>query len=329
MSWLLSELPKPTGPTVFSCFHCGGGSSMGYKLAGCRVLGGVEIDPAMMEVYRANLHPQVSYLSDIRTAPVPDIPIDILDGSPPCSSFSSSGKREKAWGKEKAFREGQVKQRLDDLFFAFLDYAAKLRPRVIVAENVTGLLAGNARAYAKRIVETYRELGYTVSVFRLNAADFGVPQARERVFFIGQLGHAKPLTIKPTSERRVTAAEAFAGIEPLGRPLTAFQVKHWQALSVGRIGQWWDPKKAWDWSNHGSYSEAKVNPNDVARTLCAGSRFYHWAEPYELSPAAYARLQSFPDDYNFLDARTQYVCGMSVPPLLMRGIAEQLVQQVF
>ena len=94
--------PADDAPTVFSCFHCGGGSTMGYKLAGCRVLGGVEIDPAMMAVYRANHHPEHSYLmgvGDFVKIPDADLPaelfdLDILDGSPPCSTFSTSGLRE-------------------------------------------------------------------------------------------------------------------------------------------------------------------------------------------------------------------------------------------
>lgn len=100
---------------VFSCFSCGGGSTMGYKLAGFDVIGNNEIDPKMMEVYRENHRPKYSYLESIsdfnvrENLPEELYDLDILDGSPPCSSFSIAGLRDKIWGKEKKFREGQEK----------------------------------------------------------------------------------------------------------------------------------------------------------------------------------------------------------------------------
>ena len=150
--WSLGDLEKvpQNGRTVFSCFSCGGGSSMGYKLAGYTVLGNCEIDPEMMKLYRRNHHPKYPYLMDIRdfnqlqVYPEELKYLDILDGSPPCSVFSTAGDREKAWGKEKIFREGQKKQRLDDLFLHFIRTAEILKPKAVIAENVSGLLKGNA-----------------------------------------------------------------------------------------------------------------------------------------------------------------------------------------
>ena len=188
--WYLSELKQDKPVTVFSCFSCGGGSSMGYKRAGFEVVGNCEIDPKMNELYIANNHPKYNYLMDLRDFnKLEDLPeelyhLDILDGSPPCSTFSTAGDREDAWGKEKVFREGQKKQTLDDLFFVFLNTVEKLRPRVVIAENVVGLIAGNARGYVNLILKRFKELGYDVQLFKLNAAFMDVPQARERVFFI-------------------------------------------------------------------------------------------------------------------------------------------------
>lgn len=105
--------------TAFSCFACGGGSTMGYKLAGFDVIGCNEIDPRMNNIYVANHNPKINLLMDIREmvsmAKVNDLPkelyqLDVLDGSPPCSSFSLAGERQKGWGKEKKFREGQTSQ---------------------------------------------------------------------------------------------------------------------------------------------------------------------------------------------------------------------------
>lgn len=175
---------------VFSCFSCGGGSSMGYKLAGFDVIGCNEIDPRMMGCYVENLHPLHHYLCDIRdflkleSLPEELYHLDILDGSPPCSTFSMSGSREKAWGKKKKFREGQASQVLDTLFFDFISLAARLRPKVVVAENVKGLLLGNAIEYVRRIYGGFDAAGYYCRHFLVDAQNMGVPQRRVRVFFI-------------------------------------------------------------------------------------------------------------------------------------------------
>ena len=164
---------------------------MGYKLAGCNVLGCCELDPAMIKVYRENHHPKYSYCCDVRDLTSQELPeelfdLDILDGSPPCSVFSIAGKRDQGWGVEKQFREGQKLQRLDDLFFAFIEVANKLRPKVIVAENVAGLIQGKARGYVNEIIQAFAGAGYDVQIFLLNSATMGVPQERQRVFFIGR-----------------------------------------------------------------------------------------------------------------------------------------------
>ena len=109
--WLLKDgYPaigvKYHGLKVFGTFICGGGSSMGYKLAGYHHLGGVELDVPVASVYKENHHPDYLFVEDIRQFNERnDLPeelyhLDILDGSPPCSTFSICGEREKAWGKE-------------------------------------------------------------------------------------------------------------------------------------------------------------------------------------------------------------------------------------
>lgn len=169
-NWTLknSIFTKDKG-TVFSCFACGGGSTMGYKLAGFDVIGCNEIDPKINEVYVENHHPRLNFNCDIRelvtkakekTLPNELYNLDILDGSPPCSTFSIAGNRERDWGKEKKFREGQSKQILDTLFFDFIELAKELKPKVVVAENVKGILLGNAVDYVRRIYKDFEDAGY-------------------------------------------------------------------------------------------------------------------------------------------------------------------------
>jgi len=112
---------------VFWTFVGGGGSTMGYKLAGFHHLGGVEIDNKMAKIYQTNHSPEYFYHEDIRDfnqrndLPEELYELDILDGSPPCSAFSMAWQREECWGKEKVFKEGQKKQILDELVFVFCD----------------------------------------------------------------------------------------------------------------------------------------------------------------------------------------------------------------
>ena len=191
--WTFADYPKEkNGLKVFSCFACGGGSTMGYKLAGCEVLGGCEIDPKMNEVYVKNHNPKYNFLMDIREfnkLPNDQIPdelfhLDILDGSPPCTTFSMAGEREDSWGKKKKFREGQAEQTLDDLSFVFIETVAKLQPKCVIMENVEGLLLGEAWGYVQEIYRQFKAIGYEVGHWLLKGEQMGVPQKRHRVFFI-------------------------------------------------------------------------------------------------------------------------------------------------
>ena len=187
--WTLKDayMPKDAGK-VFSCFACTGGSTMGYKLAGFDVIGMNEIDPRIAAIYKLNHKPKYSFICSIRDMIDAELPealynLDILDGSPPCSSFSTSGNREKDWNKVKQFAEGQALQRLDDLFFEYIALAKKIQPKIVVAENVKGLISGKARGYVKEILTSFNDANYDVQIFLLNACNMGVPQYRNRVFF--------------------------------------------------------------------------------------------------------------------------------------------------
>lgn len=329
----LSGVPK-NGLTVFSCFHCGGGSTMGYKLAGFDVLGGVEIDPQMMGIYRANHHPKHSYLMGVQKfneLPLDDLPeelkgLDILDGSPPCSSFSMGGSREKKWGAEHSFREGQQKQRLDDLFMHFIEVGRRLRPKVIVAENVKGLIIGSAKGYVKEIFASFSAAGYDVQLFLLNAARMGVPQSRERTFFIARRAELGwPAIVMQFAERAITIKEAWGGLsKQSGRQLPPSYAKVWAKIPPGERGY-----------NYGSTSLQmhKIDRCKPARTSTAQSwHILHDAEPRNLSVAELTRIQTFPDDYNFIkqsDRHAGYVMGMSVPPFMTQRVALEIGRQWF
>jgi len=332
---------------VFSCFACGGGSTMGYKLAGFDVLGCNEIDPKMIEAYKTNHNPKYAYLEPIQTFKLRnDLPdelynLDILDGSPPCSSFSMAGNREKDWGKEKVFREGQAQQVLDTLFFDFIDLAKKLQPKVVVAENVKGLLLGNAKSYVREIYREFDKAGYYVQQWLLDASKMGVPQRRERVFFIAlRKDLAEPFlyqedmfTVNPKLKLQFNEPQIL--FEKIETKETNYGIKECTV----------DQKKWWDLANEGSsfaekhpkgswFSCAKVARKQVINTIVGSARasasgFYHYSEPRHLNVEEYQQAGTYPMDYNFTEFNSNpvYLIGMSVPPVMVAQISTQIYNQ--
>lgn len=340
VSWHLADLAKvlPNGVKVMSTFACGGGSSMGYKLAGCSIVAANDIDPEMAWHYKHNLNPPLYYLCPIRDLLTADLPpelfnLDILDGSPPCSTFSMSGSREAAWGKDKHFREGQAKQVLSDLFFDFLDLAGRLRPKVVIAENVKGMLIGNAKGYTKLVMARLVELGYRPQLFLVNAADCGVPQRRERVFFVALRDDiAKPkLNLAPRC-KWISASEATADL----RPLTQAEVECTSPAETDL--KWWPKTKPGE-----NYSVAverqglksklwnhcKLNARAPACTMHGQPHVIkHWSECRTLTFREWKRLGSFPDDYHAKSEDIgKYMVGMSVPPRMTEAVARAVVSQ--
>lgn len=335
--WNLTDLQnvKKNGYKVFSTFSCGGGSTMGYKLAGYEVIGNVEIDPQMMAIYRRNhnpLHPFLMPIQEFKLIPNGRLPhtlfdLDILDGSPPCSVFSMAGAREEKWGEEHHFREGQAKQRLDDLFFDYLDVVEKLRPRVAVAENVKGLILGNAKGYVKMVIERFEELGYRPQLFLLNAATMGVPQKRERVFFVASRRDLKlPKLQLNFNERPILYREIRSGkgrpLDPNGKTYQRWLKRRPRDKCVGDITKRTEGKE-------NNFNTILVHDHMVMNTITSNSQYVRFDEPYYISDQDIIRAQTFPQDYSFMDAGVQYVCGMSVPPVMMKKIAKQIHKQWF
>ena len=339
--WTLKDavFTKDKG-NVFSCFACGGGSTMGYKLAGFNVLGCNEIDPKMMEAYKTNHNPKYAYLEPIQTFKLrTDLPqelyeLDILDGSPPCSSFSMAGNREKDWGKEKKFREGQAKQILDNLFFDFIDLAKKLQPKVVIAENVKGLLLGSAKQYVRRIYREFDLAGYFVQHWLLDASKMGVPQKRERVFFIAL---RKDLAVPFLRQVDLFCVTPELKMKFNEKPIPFSSIRqsdgNQSAFNIGKCSiKYWhltDPGKSFS-QNHpkGSYfQEIKAHPSKVLPTLRSKRFCYDYIEPRQLYNIEGCLASTFPTDYNFLENKPYYLIGMSVPPVMTAQIAKQVYEQ--
>lgn len=329
--WYLKDIKQDKPIKVFTTFSCGGGSSMGYKRAGFEVIGNVEIDPKMNAMYCKNHHPKYNYCMDLREfnklEDIPDelIGIDILDGSPPCTSFSTAGLRDKTWGEKKKFREGQAEQTLDDLFFVFLDTVEKLQPKVVIAENVVGLVTGKAKGYVNEIIKRFRELGYAVQLFKLNAAYMDVPQARERVFFIAnKSGYPKLKLAFNDDVIKFKDMRSEHGV-PLGEGGDFSKTLLEQAIESDRKIENITKRLA---GKGGSYfSHMIVQEDQVVPTVTSGGSFYRFCDKLRFSDEDFTNSQTFPQDYDYNGNNVQYVCGMSVPPNMMANIATEVYEQ--
>lgn len=334
--WRFSDYPKEkNGLKVFSCFACGGGSTMGYKLAGCDVLGCVEIDPKMMEIYKKNHDPKYSYCMDIRDfnkIPNEELPqelfgLDILDGSPPCTTFSTAGQREESWGKKKKFREGQAEQTLDDLSFVFIETVRKLKPRVVIMENVEGLLLGEAWSYVQRIYREFMSAGYKVNHWLLKGEYMGIPQRRHRVFFVAcmedvginmkhinmdfnyapvffrNIAGGKPREIKKDTQQYEMLKKAVKGDH---------QIKD---VLVRERGE------------KSCFNDIIIWHDEIPQTLTGKGNIMIGGECRKTSKEEIIRMQTFPEDYQFNGLNVAYICGMSVPPVMMKRVVEKLIEQ--
>lgn len=307
---------------VFGTFVCGGGSTMGYKLAGFNHLGGVEIDPKIANVYKLNHNPLFFYNDDIRDFNKRnDLPkelynLDILDGSPPCSTFSMAGSREKAWGKEKQFREGQAKQTLDDLVFVYCDTILKLKPKVFLLENVKGLIQGNAKLYVKQIVSKLSS-DYNVQIFLLNAASMGVPQKRERVFIIG---HKKEFGLPKLKLEFNENAIRFKEVSSNCNNEDEY-IEHSEKYT-----EYWKLAKEGETVGLFNASCKKLNKNEVCSTVAAQGGYNHFHPNIcrQMSKNEVCMVGTYPIDYNFKNEVWHYLIGMSVPPVMTAQIANQI-----
>lgn len=326
------------GFAVASTFSGGGGSSLGYRMAGFRVLYANEFIEAARDTYRANAAPYTTLDSrDIRQVQASDIldaigmrpgELDLFDGSPPCASFSTAGKREAGWGKVKTY--SSTRQRTDDLFHEFARLVDGVQPKTFVAENVSGLVKGTAKGYFLEILAALKAAGpgYRVSAKLLDAQWLGVPQGRQRIIFCGvrsDLGlepvHPRPLPY------RYTLREALAGCSKEGfrEGLSPRMTLWWKHTKPGRTldeghaiaepgatSGMTKTRLAWD----------KVPPTVLARGG-GTTDYYHPDVPYSFTIPEIRRICSFPDDFVLLGTFKQQWerMGRAVPPLMMREIA--------
>ena len=336
--WTFADYPKEkNGLKVFSCFACGGGSTMGYKLAGCEVIGCCEIDPKMNEVYVKNHNPKYNFLMDIRefnAKPNDELPselfnLDILDGSPPCTTFSMAGDREESWGKKKKFREGQAEQTLDELSFVFIETVAKLKPKCVVMENVEGLLLGEAWSYVQRIYKELGEANYRVKHWLCRGENMGIPQKRHRVFFIAlrnDVDFDLDRLDMSFNYEPITYGDIKAGsMTPLGentdyRRLTLASLPQDKCIADVNLRLH---------NKNSGFQSYFVDDDSILPTLRAKPDIIDRHAVSYVSKETLIHAQTFPEDYDFVRntaTNVGYICGMSVPPVMTKRIVQRLIE---
>jgi DNA (cytosine-5)-methyltransferase 1 len=234
--------------------------------------------------------------------------LDLFDGSPPCSSFSTAGKRQAGWGQVKKYSDKA--QRTDDLFFEYIRLLRDLKPKTFVAENVSGLIKGSAKGYFIEIMRELKASGYRVKCKILDAQWLGVPQARQRTIFVGvreDLGldpvHPDPLPY------RYTVADANPHI-------TAFDI----GAGFGGVAK--VKSDRWPYPTVGS---SPSSGNGLATCVYVESGAKRKFTIEELR-----KICGFPDDYILAGtyAKQWERCGRSVPPVMMSHVAAVVRDQI-
>lgn len=334
------EAIKWNGFNVVSTFSGCGGSCLGYRMAGYRVLYANEFIKAAQETYKANHPNSILDSSDVRNIRPEEIlerinlkkgELDLFDGSPPCASFSISGKREKGWGVEKKYSD--TKQRVDDLFYEYARLLKGLQPKVFVAENVAGLVIGTAKGYFKRILQELKDCGYDVKCKIIDAQWAGIPQMRKRTIFVGV---RKDLNMAPVHPKPLpyfyTVGDALANVEKTNNYKGVIKgtetYRLWENTKVGE--SFWKAAVKLTGKNK-FYSHVKQSPFRVANTVVQGSTDkYHWSEPRTFTIEELKAISTFPVDFKLTGTFSQQWerVGRAVPPMMMAKVAETVAKEI-
>lgn len=322
---------------VVSLFSGIGGSSLGYELAGFKVLAAVEFLDYQARNYKLN-HPNTKlYQEDIRKLTPERLlndlnlkigELDVLDGSPPCSSFSTAGIKHKGWGKNKKY--GNKNQQTDDLFFEYIRFVKGLQPKVFVAENVSGLIKGTSKGMFNEIFNIFKDCGYRVKAKLMNAANYGVPQIRQRLIFIGV---RDDLNIEPHYPlpygKVVTLKEAFKEVVNSDQDLKEVDISKY-AIFKNLI-------KLSEYGKSNKYiSLLKESSNKPCRTLTASNfnlgaaSVCHW-DNRKFTINECKAICSFPQSWKVTGKNYQERgegFGRAVPPKLMEAIANNIKDNI-
>lgn len=345
--------------TVLDLFSGAGGLSRGFLDAGYNVLLGVDFDDMALKTFKENHGNAEAMKLDLfdheNIAKIEEflderkIKLDVLVGGPPCQGFSLAGPR-------------NVDDKRNSLYTAMVKLAERVKPKIVVLENVLGMLRLYDGRGAQRIIDDFTDLGYKIKAQVLYAPDFGIPQIRKRVFFVGILNSEEyfeyPMPIY-SKEEYVTCEEAISDLPALegilGEEIQEYKVpafSEYQKLMrknstkiYNHIGTIHSEKTIKlismvpegknykslpeEYSSQFKYNEAltRYHSKKPSLTINTGHRS-HFHYKYNRIPTVResARLQSFPDDFIFYGNKSQQYkqVGNAVPPMLGYYIALKL-----
>lgn len=330
-AWQQAMAPREANaPTVISTFAGGGGSTLGYLVAGYRELLAVEWDRNAAGTLRRNVPTLDVYHGDIAALTVADVlartglapgELDVLDGSPPCQGFSISGKRKMGDSRNQLYHE-------------YVRLLQGLRPKVFVMENVSGLVKGKMKLLFADMMRDLKESGYRVACRLLNAAYFQVPQRRQRLIFIGV---RRDLEREPThpkaAHRPIPLLQALRDC-PDGvsqGPFTGERLALARRIAPGTNGAAVTGKNGFNLVRLAWHRPSPTVLKTVGRAYSSfGGGLIHPDAHRHLTIPELKRIGSFPDEYQ-LEGRFEVQwerIGNAVPPLLMRAIARHVRETI-
>lgn len=365
--FVMRESVAPYGRlSAVSLFSGGGGMDLGVEAAGFKNLACVELDPNAAETLRYNASRKKAetkiFESDVRMLDplvVAKPGIDLLHGGPPCQSFSLIGKR------------GSLGDARGLLLFEMIRFAAALKPKAILLEQVKGLLSalnerGEVGGVFRRFTRELEDLGYCVKWAVLCAADYGIPQLRERVFIVARKGENGFFFPSPTHSDNPEDTPLFT-LKPYvgsgevlgGLPLPAAKGAHPPFPNHVDVTPDRDRERIHPVVEGGFLAGTLNAPPDLKRnltkkdttkyrrlhrlepslTLRCGEIFFHPVEDRYLTPREYLRLHGYPDEHILcgpIRSRSGTVRNLdqhrlvanSVPPPLAQVVAKQLAKVI-
>ena len=327
---------------------CGiGGLSLGFEQAGFEVCAAVDMWADAVKTYNHNRKEKVAKVISVEdfnekelSSIIATEKITGIIGGPPCQGFSTVGKRE-------------IDDPRNKMYLEFYKAVKLVNPDFFVIENVKGMLTLNKGAFVKDLLKRFGEdgLGYTISYQLLNAADYGIPQNRYRVFYVGiknkKFVFPEPFDYKLTAKDGISDLEGATqekyGSEPqndfqramrgnIKKPLNQDYTTHTEK-TISIISQVPDggnirdlPEEIWHVRKYNKAFE-RMGTCKPSNTIDTGHRnYFHYSEPRIPTVRESARIQSFPDSFEILGTRgSQYKqVGNAVPPMLSKIIAERI-----
>jgi DNA (cytosine-5)-methyltransferase 1 len=332
-----------------------GGLSHGLEMAGHRCLLGVDHSKEAIMSFAANHHEAAVYLGDIKqlkekklTELLEGQKVDMVVGGPPCQGFSTVGR-------------GEVADDRNQLFKQFVRIVKVTQPKIILFENVTGLVAKKNQAILKQIFNYFENLGYNMDARVLSAEEFGVPEKRRRTIIMGvkdgecifpmathgARASKKPLTVKEALKNlKSKDGRTYNHDVHLAEVKKKEDRERLKCIPPGRGIRYQEdekeflPKKLWfgiDWNKlrENRFRQTRLQRlplNEPSPTiLTARTSYYHPVEPRYLTPREAAACQSFPNDFIFHGSQTAVFrqIGNAVPPLLARALGETIKEITF